>query len=233
MSNPFATAESSGSSSEPLQPMAFSQAGMPGGTAMPGLAGGVSSAQRGVLFFHIAFKTAALFTYLFLSGVMSYTNTFVIVVILSALDFWTVKNVSGRLLVGLRWSNTIGEDGASTWHFQSFEDQRQIHQVDSNVFWLGVLRHHQPRIATSCCLPSRASALRLFARPAFPTQPSPLPDSTLPAPAGIFVPLVLWTLLAIGCLLTFRFMWLLLVLVALALNAINVIGCKLPPFQHT
>lgn len=46
------------------------------------------------------------------------------------------------------------------------------------------------------------------------------------------MPLVVWTLLAIGCLLTFRFMWLLLVLVALALNAINVIGCKLPPFQH-
>lgn len=180
MSNPFATAESSGSSSEPLQPMAFSQAGMPGGTAMPGLAGGASSAQKGVLFFHIAFKTAALFTYLFLSGVMSYTNTFVIVVILSALDFWTVKNVSGRLLVGLRWSNTIGEDGASTWHFQSFEDQRQIHQVDSNVFWLGVLRHQQPCIATSCFLPSRASALRVFARPAFPTQSVPLPDSILP-----------------------------------------------------
>lgn len=38
-----------------------------------------------------------------------------------------------------------------------------------------------------------------------------------------------WTLLALGCIITFRFMWLLLVIVALSLNAINVIGyvkCK-------
>ena len=93
-----------------------------------------------------------------------------------------VKNVSGRLLVGLRWSNMIGDDGQSQWIFQSFEDQRFIHQTDSNLFWLGV-----------------------------------------------FLPPVVWTFLAFGAALTLRFMWLLLCLVALSLNAINAIGyvkCK-------
>jgi hypothetical protein len=30
-------------------------------------------------------------------------NTFIIVTALSGIDFWIVKNITGRLLVGLRW----------------------------------------------------------------------------------------------------------------------------------
>lgn len=37
--------------------------------------------------------------------------TFIFVIILSALDFWTVKNVTGRLLVGLRWWSDYDEKG--------------------------------------------------------------------------------------------------------------------------
>ena len=51
----------------------------------------------------------------------SYVLTFVVVTILSAMDFWTVKNVSGRLLVGLRWWNDVDEAGQNHWRFESFE----------------------------------------------------------------------------------------------------------------
>lgn len=34
---------------------------------------------------------------------MSNVLTFIFTVILSSLDFWVVKNISGRILVGLRW----------------------------------------------------------------------------------------------------------------------------------
>ncbi len=44
---------------------------------------------------------------------------FLTVILLLAFDFWTVKNVTGRLLVGLRWWNKIEEDGTSTWMFES------------------------------------------------------------------------------------------------------------------
>ena len=44
---------------------------------------------------------------------------FVIIVLLLAFDFWTVKNVSGRLLCGLRWWNETGPDGQSVWVFES------------------------------------------------------------------------------------------------------------------
>lgn len=76
-----------------------------------------------------------------LSGILfggNYVVTFVCVTVLSALDFWTVKNVSGRLLVGLRWWNTIDDSGESKWYFESYEDQRFIHPTDSNGFWLGL-----------------------------------------------------------------------------------------------
>ena len=36
--------------------------------------------------------------------------------------------------------NRVDVDGRSTWHFESFEDQRYIHPTASNVFWLAFLR---------------------------------------------------------------------------------------------
>ena len=61
---------------------------------------------------------------------------FVIIVLLLAFDFWTVKNVSGRLLCGLRWWNETGPDGESVWVFESADPQRQINATDSKVFWI-------------------------------------------------------------------------------------------------
>ena len=46
---------------------------------------------------------------------------FVITVLLIALDFWVVKNVSGRLLAGLRWWNDTDETGETHWHFESLD----------------------------------------------------------------------------------------------------------------
>lgn len=36
-----------------------------------------------------------------------------------AFDFWVVKNVSGRLLVGLRWWHEVQPDGSDRWIFES------------------------------------------------------------------------------------------------------------------
>lgn len=51
----------------------------------------------------------------------SFVVRFIITVLLVGADFWTVKNVTGRLLVGLRWWNSIDEDGNSVWHFESLD----------------------------------------------------------------------------------------------------------------
>eukprot|EP00483_Globobulimina_turgida_P011265 UN11287 len=65
---------------------------------------------------------------------------FIVVILLVAFDFWTVKNVSGRLLVGLRWWNEIKEDGTSAWIFESLaaEDKYKINQLETLIFWVSL-----------------------------------------------------------------------------------------------
>lgn len=71
-------------------------------------------------FFFISFRLGALLTYL-LGSIFTdnFTFVFVITILLLAFDFWTVKNISGRLLVGLRWWNEIQPDGSNKWVFES------------------------------------------------------------------------------------------------------------------
>ena len=44
---------------------------------------------------------------------------YLVIILLGAFDFWTVKNISGRFLVGLRWWNEVQEDGSEKWIFES------------------------------------------------------------------------------------------------------------------
>jgi hypothetical protein len=50
-----------------------------------------------------------------------------------------VQNVTGRLLVGLRWNNRIKEDGSEEWVFESLTDDSKLNAVDTWVFWLALL----------------------------------------------------------------------------------------------
>lgn len=81
-------------------------------------------------FFHVFFRASALIVYLVLSSFVSghFIELFLTVILLLAFDFWTVKNVTGRLLVGLRWWNKVEEDGTSTWVFES----KKVYNQTSN-----------------------------------------------------------------------------------------------------
>jgi hypothetical protein len=84
------------------------------------------------LFFHLLFRIIAIIFYVF--GTLftsSFILIFVIDVLLLAFDFWTVKNVSGRLLVGLRWWNEVKEDGSNVWIFES----RNVSFEKANAEW--------------------------------------------------------------------------------------------------
>ncbi len=86
--------------------------------------------------FHYLFKFLALFVYLF-GGWMS--NNFVVIgvicILLLCFDFWTVKNVTGRLMVGLRWWRN---DETNDWVFESYENPSEISPADSKLFWFGL-----------------------------------------------------------------------------------------------
>lgn len=101
------------------------------------------SAHPIVCIFHLLFKSLALFFYIFggwfaadgkggNSGANFITVT-VFCILLLAADFWVVKNITGRLLVGLRWWNKVEGDKTS-WIFESAKD-RNVNKFDSSVFW--------------------------------------------------------------------------------------------------
>jgi hypothetical protein len=139
-----------------------------------------NSSHPMVIIFHLLFKAAALFFYMFggwfigSSGASFITLT-VICILLLAADFWVVKNVTGRLLVGLRWWNKVEED-ETKWIFESAED-KAVNPFDRRVFW-----------------------------------------------SVLYVTPVIWAGLFLLGLLKFSFHWLLIVVMALALNLANVYG---------
>lgn len=67
--------------------------------------------------------------------------TFMFIIIFQAMDFWTVKNVTGRILVRLRWWSELDELGQEKWVFESNDDpesRKEIGATDSFVFWAGL-----------------------------------------------------------------------------------------------
>eukprot|EP00933_Yihiella_yeosuensis_P055183 TRINITY_DN53890_c0_g1_i1.p1 TRINITY_DN53890_c0_g1~~TRINITY_DN53890_c0_g1_i1.p1 ORF type:complete len:160 (-),score=6.15 TRINITY_DN53890_c0_g1_i1:31-462(-) len=75
-----------------------------------------------------------MFFYLF-GGIFSsnFIMIFIICILALAADFWTVKNITGRLLVGLRYSNRVLEDGTNQWIFES--SNKEVPKADSLMFW--------------------------------------------------------------------------------------------------
>jgi hypothetical protein len=90
------------------------------------------------LVFHLLFKSLALFQYIFANWFTSnFVLVFVMEVVWISFDFWTVKNVTGRLLVGLRWWNEA-VDGKSTWVFESRDAHFTVNETDSKAFWISL-----------------------------------------------------------------------------------------------
>ncbi len=82
---------------------------------MPGLIS--QSSSPGVAAVHIILKITIVAVYLILPFMTSSFNVLMVVVIGAAIDFWIVKNLAGRLLVGLRWWIDFDENGEEKWKF--------------------------------------------------------------------------------------------------------------------
>ncbi|KAF8567570.1 hypothetical protein P879_09125 [Paragonimus westermani] len=76
--------------------------------------------RRMALAGHFFFRTMAIAIYFFCTWfTSSFVVPFVLVLISLSLDFWFVKNISGRILVGLRWSSYTNDEGRTCWRFDS------------------------------------------------------------------------------------------------------------------
>jgi hypothetical protein len=95
-----------------------------------------------VTIFHIFFKISALTVYL-LCGIVSdsFISSFVTTTLLLSLDFWTVKNITGRIMVGLRWWNYINDDGKSVWVFESRkpDQHHNTSTTEVRIFWAALV----------------------------------------------------------------------------------------------
>ncbi|KAI5786354.1 putative clathrin-coated vesicle protein [Peziza echinospora] len=104
------------------------------------------SAHPITLLVFLAFRIAALLTYLFgLLFTSNFVLIFIIVILLLSVDFYFLKNIAGRRLVGLRWWNeTDPATGASHLVFESPPDPDvdptfpKLTATDARFFWLAI-----------------------------------------------------------------------------------------------
>jgi hypothetical protein len=70
----------------------------------------------------------------------NYILIFILTVTLLAFDFYYLKNIAGRRLVGLRWWNEVNsQTGQSNWVFESADPEtRIINSTDRRFFWLAL-----------------------------------------------------------------------------------------------
>lgn len=95
-----------------------------------------------ITFFHFAFRISAIVVYILCGWFSdSFITSFVIVVLLLSMDFWTVKNITGRFMVGLRWWNYVDDDGTSHWIFESrkIQPQNKASDKEASLFWTALI----------------------------------------------------------------------------------------------
>ncbi|CAJ0926694.1 unnamed protein product, partial [Ranitomeya imitator] len=54
-------------------------------------------------------------------------------------DLCHLQNITGRLLVGLRWWNQVDDDGKSHWVYESRKTGKKSSEAESRIFWLGLI----------------------------------------------------------------------------------------------
>ena len=98
--------------------------------------------QKLVVALHTVFKLLAFLIYMTASIISSsFIACFILVMMLLSADFWVVKNVSGRLLAGLRWWSVVDEDGNVVWRYEGWsEEQRSLAQRgEGTYFWTSTI----------------------------------------------------------------------------------------------
>ena len=87
----------------------------------------------------VLLKLLALIFFLFFNIFTSNEALVMIIVIsLIAADFWYTKNISGRILVGLRWWNNYDANTQeNTWRFESKNEIKEPN-IDRKTFWFSL-----------------------------------------------------------------------------------------------
>lgn len=70
----------------------------------------------------------------------NFVMIFIITILLLAVDFYYLKNIAGRRLVGLRWWNEVDSaTGDGRWVFESADPEtRDVNATDKRFFWIAL-----------------------------------------------------------------------------------------------
>lgn len=94
--------------------------------------------------FYIIFKAIPFILYIFGWILFSSMFQWVAIIVTSAIDFWYTKNIAGRLIVGLFWSNRVDNQGKSQWifeHSNNYGDKSTVnaeHKGQKRTFWISL-----------------------------------------------------------------------------------------------
>ena len=95
------------------------------------------SAHPFICLLHISLKALGLVWYFFLNLFLgNFILTFLLILGISAADFWVVQNTTGPKLVGLKWKYSFNGKGDSEWEFEKLEGDTNA--VDTWIFWMGL-----------------------------------------------------------------------------------------------
>jgi hypothetical protein len=90
----------------------------------------------------LTFRTASLLVYLLGLQLLSsnFVLIFIVTILLLAIDFYYLKNIAGRRLVGLRWWNEVDSStGDGRWVFESADpESREQNATDKRFFWMAL-----------------------------------------------------------------------------------------------
>ncbi|KAG5946810.1 Golgi apparatus membrane protein tvp23 [Claviceps pazoutovae] len=109
--------------------------------AVPGTLSWRLSSHPITLLTFLAFRISSVVVYFFGLWVSSsMVMIFIITILLLAADFYYLKNIAGRRLVGLRWWNEVDvQTGESKWVFESSDPSTKVvNATDSRFFWLSL-----------------------------------------------------------------------------------------------
>ncbi|KAB0796115.1 hypothetical protein PPYR_10176 [Photinus pyralis] len=91
-----------------------------------------------VTFFHLFFRLSSVVVYILCGWFSeSFITSFVVLILLLSMDFWTVKNITGRLMVGLRWWNYVDDEGKSHWVYEARKNR--VNERESRIFWIALI----------------------------------------------------------------------------------------------
>ncbi|CAH8862711.1 unnamed protein product [Trichobilharzia szidati] len=153
------------------------------------------STKRLALIGHFLFRSLALIIYILCAWfTASFIVPFIFILVCLSLDFWVVKNISGRILVGLRWSSYTDEQGTLHWRY----DSRKPSPIDTVDMSTLSRRELAARVA-------RQQLARLFW-------------------IGLFTSPTLWFMFLLAAVFSLHLRWGLVCCIALCMNLANVYG---------